>query len=104
MKPFTPIVVLAALFMSSTALASLDACRSMNYEFEGADYYPSPMKPNQQICVTIDGKFKKILPAPGSKLKIEVDQGNNNTDNNIMIITTFIPDVLMSFFFGLCFC
>ena len=82
MKPFTSIVVLAAVFMSSTALASLDACRSMNYDFAGADYYPSPMKPNQQICVTIDGKFKKILPAPGSKLKIEVDQGNNDTDNN----------------------
>lgn len=82
MKPFTPIVVLAALFMSSTALASLDACKSMNYEFDGADYEPSPMIPNQQVCVIIDGKFKKITPAPDSKLRIEVGQGNNNTDNN----------------------
>ncbi|KAF9371820.1 hypothetical protein CPB97_001708 [Podila verticillata] len=47
----------------------------MNYEFDGADYEPSPMIPNQQVCVIIDGKFKKITPAPDSKLRIEVGQG-----------------------------
>ncbi|KAF9393358.1 hypothetical protein CPC16_002204 [Podila verticillata] len=66
--------------MSSTVLAGLDSCRSMNYEFDGADYGPSPMIPDQQVCVIIDGKFKKVLPAPGSKLKIEVTQGNLHGD------------------------
>ncbi|KAF9303965.1 hypothetical protein BGZ74_002679 [Mortierella antarctica] len=74
MKPFTPIFVLAALFLSSTAVADLFACGHIRtYQFDGADYSPSPMKPGSQVCITIDGKFEKIpLPVGGTKIKVEI--------------------------------
>ncbi|KAG0037204.1 hypothetical protein BGZ82_002965 [Podila clonocystis] len=93
MKSFTPIFVLAALFLSSTATASLGPCRSDNYRLEGADYYPSPMNPGQQVCITIDGKFKKApLPAPGSKLRIEVNQGTLSGDWIVDLVYSGGPD------------
>ncbi|KAG0323424.1 hypothetical protein BG000_002646 [Podila horticola] len=75
MKSFAPIFALAALFLSSTAVAELFGCKCANYSFEGADYAPSPMIRDKEVCITIDGKFKKApLPPPGTKLRIEVSQ------------------------------
>ncbi|KAG0079174.1 hypothetical protein BGZ93_011390 [Podila epicladia] len=74
MKSFTPIFVLAALCLSSTAVADLFPCNHMkSYQFDGADYSPSPMNPGKEVCITIDGKFKIPLPQGGTKIKVEID-------------------------------
>ncbi|KAG0015719.1 hypothetical protein BGZ81_011549 [Podila clonocystis] len=74
-------------------MASFGPCKSVNYRFEGADYEPSPMYPRQQVCITIDGKFKKApLPAPGTKLRIEVNQGTLRGDWIVDLMYSGGPD------------